>query len=224
MYSLYHSLLAQHPRQLMPVPCAGSTIAQLHRYFEDVVLENNLGALVVESLPMSAERPARDIARIQELRKAARNLFLWVSPQDAMASMVLSRGKENTKSVVFEQTDEGSNSERFVVIADARFSALLASVHNADEEDTSRDLVIWTFEPDVVYSALEYLMKPSDRRAFVSLTSFCECSARVDAESYFAAIDFGSNDKTRAAVTGAGRTRNCGQPARNRNQKLARAG
>ena len=158
MYSLYHSLLAQHPRQLMPVPCAGSTIAQLHRYFEDVVLENNLGALVVESLPMSAERPARDIARIQELRKAARNLFLWVSPQDAMASMVLSRGKENTKSVVFEQTDEGSNSERFVVIADARFSALLASVHNADEEDTSRDLVIWTFEPDVVYSALEYLM------------------------------------------------------------------
>lgn len=158
MYSLYHSLLAQHPRQLMPVPCAGSTIAQLHRYFEDVVLENNLGALVVESLPMSAERPARDIARIQDLDKNAKNLFLWVSPQDAMASMVLSRGKEKTKSVVFEQTGEGSNSERFVVIADARFSALLASVHNDEDEDNSRDLVIWTFEPDVVYSALEYLM------------------------------------------------------------------
>lgn len=158
MYSLYHSLLAQHPRQLMPVPCAGSTIAQLHRYFEDVVLENNLGALVVESLPTSAARPARDIARIQELDKTAKNLFLWVSPQDAMASMVLSRGKENTNSVVFERTDEGNNFERFVVIADARFSALLASVHNADEEDNSRDLVIWTFEPDVVYSALEYLM------------------------------------------------------------------
>ncbi len=158
MYSLYHSLLAQHPRQLMPVPCAGSTIAQLHRYFEDVVLENNLGALVVESLPTSAERPARDFTRIQELDKAAKNLFLWVSPQDALSSMVLSRGREKTKSVVFERTDEGNNFERFVVIADARFSALLASVHNADEEDTSRDLVIWTFEPDVVYSALEYLM------------------------------------------------------------------
>lgn len=142
----------------MPVPCAGSTIAQLHRYFEDVVLENNLGALVVESLPTSAERPARDFTRIQELDKAARNMFLWVSPQDALSSMVLSRGKEKTKSVVFERTDEGDNFERFVVIADARFSALLASVHNADEEDSSRDLVIWTFEPDVVYSALEYLM------------------------------------------------------------------
>jgi hypothetical protein len=122
------------------------------------VLENNLGALVVESLPTSAQRPARDIARIQELDKTARNFFLWVSPQDAMASMVLSRGKEDTKSVVFEQTNEGSTSERFVVIADARFSALLASVHNDDDEDNSRDLVIWTFEPDVVYSALEYLM------------------------------------------------------------------
>jgi diguanylate cyclase (GGDEF)-like protein len=142
----------------MPVRCAGSTIAQLHGYFEDVVLENNLSALVVESLPTSAERPARDFARIQDLDKTAKNMFLWMTPQDALSSMVLSRGKEKTKSVVFERTDEGDNSERFVVIADARFSALLASVHTADEEDTSRDLVVWTFEPDVVYSALEYLM------------------------------------------------------------------
>ncbi|MFN2491400.1 MAG: diguanylate cyclase [Pyrinomonadaceae bacterium] len=142
----------------MPVPCAGSTIAQLHRYFEDVVLENNLAALVVESLPTSPDRPARDSVRIKELDSAAKNFFLWVSPQDALSSLVLSRGKGNTKSVVFEREDQGDAFERFVVIADARFSALLASVHNADEEDTSRDLVIWTFEPDVVYSALEYLM------------------------------------------------------------------
>lgn len=157
MYSLYHSLLAQHPRQLMPLRCAGSTIAQLHRYFEDVVLENNLGALVVESLPTSAVRPARDAARLHELDKTARDLFLWVTPQDALSSMVLNRGKEKTQFIVFEQADEGSNSERFVVIADARFSALLASVHN-EEENASRDLVVWTFEPDIVYSALEYLM------------------------------------------------------------------
>lgn len=141
----------------MPVPCAGSTIAQLHHYFEDVVLENNLGALVVESLPPSQKRPGRDIARIKELDQAAKNLFLWVSPQDALSSLILSRGKENTKSVVFERTDQSDNYERFVVIADARFSALLASVHNTEGDD-ARDLVIWTFEPDVVYSALEYLM------------------------------------------------------------------
>ncbi len=142
----------------MPVRCAGSTIAQLHRYFEDVVLENNLGALVVESLPTSAERPARDIVRVEELDQAAKNFFLWVSTEDCLSSLMLSRGRESTKSVVFERTDESDSFERFVVIADARFSALLASVHNAGEEDTSRDMVIWTFEPDVVYSALEYLM------------------------------------------------------------------
>ncbi len=158
MYSLYHSLLSQHPRQLMPVRCAESTIAQLHGYFEDVVLENNLGALVVESLPDCVDRPGREISRVKELDAAAKNLFLWLGPNDALSTMVSNRGKESTKPVVFERTDQDQSYERFVVIADARFSALLASVHNADEEDSSRDLVVWTFEPDVVYSALEYLM------------------------------------------------------------------
>jgi diguanylate cyclase (GGDEF)-like protein len=157
MYSLYHSLLAQHPKQLIPVPCAGSTIAQLRRYFEDVVIENKLGALVVESLPTASHRAARDNTRIKELEKTVRNLFLWLSPQDAMSNLMLTRGREGNETVVFERTDQGDVSERFVVIADARFSALLASVHNVDAED-GRDLVIWTFEPDVVYSALEYLM------------------------------------------------------------------
>ena len=158
MYSLYDSLLAQHPRQLMPVPCTASTIAQLHGYFEDVVLENNLGALVVENLPVALERPARDIARVEAIDTMAKDLFLWLSPQDALSSVLLNRRNRISKSVIFERTDEGKTFERFVVIADVRFSALLASVHNAHDADIARDLVIWTFEPDVVYSALEYLM------------------------------------------------------------------
>jgi len=158
MYSLYHSLLAQHSRQLTPVSCAGSTIAQLQRYFEDVVLENNLSALIVESLPAAGVRPPRDVTRIKELDQAAENLFLWVSPEDALSNLALIRGKEDIKTVVFKRTDLDKSYERFVVIADARFSALLASVKNEDNDDASRDLVIWTFEPDVVYSALEYLM------------------------------------------------------------------
>ena len=63
MHSLYQALLTQHSRQLTPVRCAEQTIAQLHRYFEDVVLENNLAALVIERLPMKAERSLRDLAR-----------------------------------------------------------------------------------------------------------------------------------------------------------------
>ena len=71
MYSLYHSLLAQHTRQLTPVRCAESTISQLYRYFEDVVLENNLGALVIESLPTSRERLPREIARLHDLGRVS---------------------------------------------------------------------------------------------------------------------------------------------------------
>ena len=37
MHSLYQALLTQHARQLTSVRCAEQTIAQLHRYFEDVV-------------------------------------------------------------------------------------------------------------------------------------------------------------------------------------------
>jgi diguanylate cyclase (GGDEF)-like protein len=159
MHSLYHSLLAQHPRQLTPVCCAESTITQLHRYFEDVVLENNLSALVIESLPTFRERSPHEVSRVKELNRVVKSFFLWVSPEDALSSLILKRGKENTKSVVLKRTDQDKEYERFVVISDARFSALIASVHGSDDDEhTPGDLVIWTFEPDVVYSALEYLM------------------------------------------------------------------
>jgi diguanylate cyclase (GGDEF)-like protein len=159
MHSLYHSLLAQHPRQLTSVRCAESTIAQLHRYFEDVVLENSLGALVIESLPTSVDRSAREVTRVKELGRVAQSSFLLLTPEDTLSKLMLSRGTRNVKSVVLERTDQESSYERFVVIADARFSALLASVHNNDDAaDKSGDMVVWTFEPDVVYSALEYLM------------------------------------------------------------------
>src|SRR5215207_8927733 len=67
MLSLYSALLAQHSRQLTPVRCAEPTIVQLHRYFEDVVLENNLAALVVESLLPEAQRSLRDVSRVREV-------------------------------------------------------------------------------------------------------------------------------------------------------------
>jgi diguanylate cyclase (GGDEF)-like protein len=158
MYSLYQSLLAQHPRQLVPVRCARSTITQLHRYLEDVVLENRLGALVAEQMPVAKERSARDVARLQRLYDTTGNLFLWVDSQDPVLQTPLKPNNKKPGVIVFEQTAESDSSERFVVIADARFSALLASVHNPEDGDSARDLVIWTFEPDVVYSAFEYLM------------------------------------------------------------------
>ena len=175
MHSLYHALLQQHPRQLTSVRCAEQTIAQLHRYFEDVVLENNLAALVIESLPFKTERSLRDLARVREIGRAAHRAFFFVAARDALNEMPLRTNEFDPEPVLMRRAEHERDFERFVVIADARFSALLASVHNAEEdgaEGTVGDEVIWTFEPDIVYSALEYLM------------------ARVTAERPFQAASF----------------------------------
>ena len=159
MYSLYDSLLAQHHKQLTPIRCADSTIAQLHRYFEEVVLENNLSALVIESLPVSSTRSAREVARVKDLARVAQNTLLFLDPEDTLSRSTLGNTGDNVNLAVLDQKGPDENRERFVIISDARFAALLASVPPDDRtEDQSGDLVVWTFEPDVVYSALEYLM------------------------------------------------------------------
>jgi diguanylate cyclase (GGDEF)-like protein len=133
---------------------------QLHRYFEDVVLENNLAALVVESMLPEAERSMRDIARVRDVGRLAHYSFFFVSPDDALNNTSLSEGDTEREPILMRKTADAEFDERFVVIADARFSALLASVRRRGEdgEESAGDDVIWSFEPDIVYSALEYLM------------------------------------------------------------------
>jgi len=157
MHSLFDALLAQHVRQLAPVRCAHSTIAQLHRYFEEVVLENNLNALVIESLPLVPNRSARETARVRQLARSGRRTFFFLNPSDSLNESLdsISHNTGFNPVLLPHQAHEHAN-EHFVVIADARFSALLATVRN--EVSSDDDEVVWSFEPDVVYSALEYLM------------------------------------------------------------------
>jgi diguanylate cyclase (GGDEF)-like protein len=173
MHSLYHSLIAQHPKQLTPLRCAPSTITQLHRYFEDVVLENHLNALVVEGLPLSSERTTGEIARFRNLDKTSYGLFLTLNKDDELIAALGDREKRNIKSMIWHSTEHDRFNDRFLVIADAHFSAVLASVSNPDEDSQEqRHQVVWTFEPDIAYSALEYLMArvtaehPQDASAF----------------------------------------------------------
>ena len=178
MHSLFNALLAQHARQLTPVRCAHSTIAQLHRYFEDVVLENNLTALVIEGLPIAGKRSIRELTRMRDLADGGRRTFFFVAQGDEFPERLDMPGPEdNTAPVMLDHPTTGQANEHFVVIADARFSAVLATVRNNDKE-TGEDEVVWTFEPDVVYSALEYLQ------------------ARVRAEHPFYASVFGSAVRT----------------------------
>ena len=158
MHSLYHCLLARHPQQLTPIRCAPTTIAQLHRNFEDIVLENNLQSLVVETLPTALERSAREISRVRELARTARDFFIFASPHDPLTRLVVGKTKDGKQPVVVRRTDLGQVSERFVVISDARFSALLTSIRTQGPESSGGDLVAWSFEPELIYTALEYLM------------------------------------------------------------------
>jgi diguanylate cyclase (GGDEF)-like protein len=180
MHSLYDVLLTQHARQLTPVRCAYSTIVQLHRYFEDVVLENGLNALVIESLPLSAKRMAREKARVRDLACGGRRAFFFVDQADALNELVTGVGARSVAApVILPQAKNSKANEHFVVIADARFSALLATVRGrTDQGRSGGDEVFWTFEPDIVYSALEYLM------------------ARVSAQHPYHAAEFGTAVRT----------------------------
>src|SRR5437588_3458978 len=176
MHSLYDVLLAQHPRQLTPIRCAYSTMLQLHRYFEDVVLENHLSALLIESLAFSPKRSAREKGRVRELARGGRHAFFFAHPADALNEIVSGIGASSVAApVILPQSETNHANEHFIVIADARFSALLATVRGrVNDARMGADEVIWTFEPDIVYSALEYLM------------------ARVGAEHPYQASVFGS--------------------------------
>ncbi len=155
--------------------CADQTIAQLHRYFEDVVLENNLAALVVESLPLQEERSPRSAERVLKVGRAARHAFFFLAPQDAYHEM--SFLDQMRGSMLSSRAAEGGNNEHFVIIADARFSALLVSLpgQTTDGSETiTESEVIWTFEPDIVYSALEYLMARVTAERFEQTEAFSQ--------------------------------------------------
>ena len=106
-------------------------------------------------------RSLRDVSRVRELGRAARHLFYFVAPGDALNHVPLRARESDRAPLLMRRAETDKVVERFVVIADARFSALLASVRSTEDDDAASDAgdeVIWTFEPDIVYSALEYLM------------------------------------------------------------------
>ena len=100
----------------------------------------------IESLPMQAERSLRDLARVREVGRAANKAFFFVAHGDALHDLPLRTNDQNREPILLKRENSEKEVERFVVIADARFSALLASVHNADEEDSEAggDKVIWS--------------------------------------------------------------------------------
>src|SRR5947209_5749300 len=180
MHSLYQALMFQHARQLTPVRCAEQTIIQLHHYFEDVVLENNLAALVVESLPRKRERSARGLERVAEVARAARHAFFFIAPDDALYTLPSPSVEGERSPVLLPRTAPDGMREHFILIADARFSALLVTSPDvqAGGDPFTEHEVIWTFEPDIVFSALEYLMARVTAERFAQTKEFAAAVRR----------------------------------------------
>ncbi|MBC7795328.1 MAG: sensor domain-containing diguanylate cyclase [Pyrinomonadaceae bacterium] len=161
MSTLFNALLSQHSRSLNPVRHTEQMTAQLQSFFEEVVLENDLQAIVIECLPPRENRSLREIDRVRRIGEMAQNSFFLVDSDDELNSRFAENSNERLPVILPHQWDS-QQSERFVVIADAHFSAVLTAIDLNDSPNDSRDenagqQVIYSFEPDVVYTALEYL-------------------------------------------------------------------
>ncbi len=166
MSTLYEALISQHSRTLQPVLHTEQMTQQLHAFFESVVLENNLPALVIESLPQRRERQWREVERIRQMGRAARYPLFIVAPDDEL--MRWFQGQETVET----EDSKGGNlillprspfeiyDEHFLIISDSQFSAVLCAARIAPAGNvlpTDKNYAICSCDPDVVYTALEYL-------------------------------------------------------------------
>ena len=133
-----------------------------------------MAALVVESLPLQVERSPRAVERMLKVGRAARHAFFFVAPEDALNKMPMMEA-DRAPMLLSRAAQEGKD-EHFIIIADARFSALLVSLGGGgtaeDSESLTENEVVWTFEPDIVYSAMEYLMARVTAERFAQTETF----------------------------------------------------
>jgi diguanylate cyclase (GGDEF)-like protein len=181
MFSLYRLLLTQHDKQLRPRRYSDQIVAEIQRRLEDAVLVDNMATLVIECLPRVLRRSPRDIARVNDLGRSALYSFFFVSKDDALNGAPIYSHTENHGPVLIKQEGQDAGLDHCVLISGARFTALLVSTpsRSGDEVKDSVNEVIWTFDPDVVFSALEYLMArvraehPSEADLFTEAVNSC---------------------------------------------------
>lgn len=169
MYSLFHFLVNQHGDEFAPVRCNERTLTRLMHYFEDIVIENKLSALVIEGRCLNGDaRHERE--RLAKLCSPARHVYQFsCDPQCGERTWTPSPA---TKLSAFEERDSHHlESGPFILVMDNRFCGLLASY--ALPEETAQQAktyeLMWSFDSNVAYSAIEYLMariiaaKPDER-------------------------------------------------------------
>lgn len=175
MYSLFYVLSNQHGEEFAPVRCNEQTIMRLVRYFEDVVTENKLSALVIEGRCPNGDR-ARESERLANLAEVARHLYLF-SCDGACHTRTWNPEASQRLSILEESDFHGIETGPFILVMDQRFCGLLASYSHPDERKNLQRTyeMIWTFDPNAVFTAIEYLMarinaqRPHERLRFGSV-------------------------------------------------------
>jgi diguanylate cyclase (GGDEF)-like protein len=188
MHSLFFVLSSQHGDDFAPMRCNAQTVGRLVSYFEDVVTENNLSALVIEGRCLDGD-PARENEQLTKLFGTARHVYLFSCDESCTAR---SRKLDTTPNLtnIEELTFHSMETGPFILVMDPRFCGLLASyqIPDAGNHPGKNYEMIWSFDPNVGFTALEYLMarigvqRPDERLRLERLLNVCTtrtCSARM---------------------------------------------
>jgi diguanylate cyclase (GGDEF)-like protein len=179
MHSLYYVLTDQHREEFAPVRCNEQTVSRLVGYFEDVVTENKLSALVIEGRCLSGE-PARQKKRLATLAAASRRVYLF-SCDSECNGRAWQPGEGLKLTALEERNYHGIETGPFILVMEPRFCGLLTSCVVPGEMIglTPAYDMVWTFDPNVVFTAIEYLMArvsvqtPQERQRFETLVNAC---------------------------------------------------
>src|SRR6185369_17830008 len=158
MYSLFNVLTDQHSTELFPVHCNRQTVKRLVSYFEDLVCESKGSILVLEGRCLDDD-PEREGERLSKLAGDARHLFLFTCDRDCVARTWDAPALKNL-TLVEEHEHHGLDNGPFIVFMDPRFCGLLSCAELPRSPATQAEAyaVAWTFDPNVVYTAIEYLL------------------------------------------------------------------
>jgi diguanylate cyclase (GGDEF)-like protein len=175
MYSLFNVLTNQHGDEFAPVRSNEQTVKRLVSYFEDVVTECNLSALVIEGRCLDGD-PQREAERLSKLKAAVRHLYLF-SCDEGCSTRTWNPEADSSLTVLQEHESHSIETGPFILVIDPRFCGLLASYTIPSECSLNAKTyeMVWTFDPNVVFTAIEYLMarinvqKPEARAMLQSL-------------------------------------------------------
>ena len=179
MHSLYDVLTAQHREEFAPVRCNEQTVSRLVRYFEDVVTENKLLALVIKGRCLNGD-PTREKERLTTLAAASRRVYLFSC--DPLCEARTWDTETSFKLTTLQEQDyHGIETGPFILVMEPRFCGLLASSVLPDERNTHAKAydMVWTFDQNVVFTAIEYLLArvsaqtPQERERLEALLSSC---------------------------------------------------